>query len=115
MAREKDYVIDYMTLRESWRLFRILAEFVEGFEKLAKVDRAVTIFGSARTPEEHEDYRQAWYLGNMLAKAITYFAQGKMAGIVVGAKAPLVVASRSDPHETKLVSMALGVLLANNR
>ena len=52
--------------------------------------------------------------GNMLAKAITYFAKGKMAGIVVGAKAPLVVASRSDPHETKLVSMALGVLLSNS-
>lgn len=51
--------------------------------------------------------------GNLLAKAITYFAKGKMAGVVVGGKSPLVVASRSDPHETKLVSMALGVLLAS--
>ncbi len=50
--------------------------------------------------------------GNVLAKAITYFAGGKMAGVVVGGKCPLVVASRSDPHETKLVSIALGVLLA---
>jgi phosphate butyryltransferase len=50
--------------------------------------------------------------GNMLAKAISYFAKGKMAGVVVGGKSPLVVASRSDPHETKLVSMALGVVLA---
>lgn len=51
--------------------------------------------------------------GNMLAKAITYFARGKMAGVVVGAKTPLIVASRSDPHETKLISTALGVLLAS--
>lgn len=51
--------------------------------------------------------------GNMLAKAITYFAHGKMAGVVVGAKSPLIVASRSDPHETKLISTALGVLLAS--
>lgn len=51
--------------------------------------------------------------GNMLAKAITYFAKGKMAGVVVGGKSPLIVASRSDPHETKLVSMALGVMLAS--
>jgi phosphate butyryltransferase len=51
--------------------------------------------------------------GNLLAKAITYFAKGKMAGVVVGGKSPLIVASRSDPHETKLVSMALGVLLAS--
>jgi phosphate butyryltransferase len=49
---------------------------------------------------------------NVLAKAITYFAKGVMAGVVVGGKSPIVVASRSDPHETKLVSMALGVLLA---
>ena len=52
--------------------------------------------------------------GNMLAKAITCFAKAKMAGIVVGARAPLVVASRSDPRETKLVSMALGVLLSDS-
>jgi phosphate butyryltransferase len=51
--------------------------------------------------------------GNVLAKAITYFANGKMAGVVVGAKSPMIVASRSDSHETKLVSMALGVLLAD--
>ncbi len=51
--------------------------------------------------------------GNMLVKAITYFAKGKMAGVVIGGKSPLIVASRSDPHETKLVSMALGVLLAS--
>ncbi len=51
--------------------------------------------------------------GNMLAKAITYFARGKMAGVVVGGRSPLIVASRSDPHETKLVSMALGVLLVS--
>ena len=49
---------------------------------------------------------------NVLAKAITYFAKGNMAGVVVGGKSPIIVASRSDPHQTKLVSMALGVLLA---
>jgi len=51
--------------------------------------------------------------GNMLSKAISYFAKGKMAGVVVGGKSPLIVASRSDPHETKLVSIALGVVLAS--
>lgn len=51
--------------------------------------------------------------GNMLAKAITYFARGRMAGVVVGAQSPLIVASRSDPHETKLMSIALGVVLAS--
>jgi phosphate butyryltransferase len=48
---------------------------------------------------------------NMLAKAMIYFARGKMCGVVVGASAPLVVASRSAPSETKLNSISLGVLL----
>jgi len=51
--------------------------------------------------------------GNMLSKAISYFAKGRMAGVVVGGKSPLIVASRSDPHEVKLMSIALGVLLAS--
>ncbi len=50
--------------------------------------------------------------GNVLAKAITYFAQGKMAGVVVGARSPLILASRSDTREVKLTSLALGVMLA---
>jgi phosphate butyryltransferase len=50
--------------------------------------------------------------GNVLAKAITYFAQGKMAGVVVGARCPLIVSSRSDTREAKLVGLALGVMLA---
>jgi len=51
--------------------------------------------------------------GNVLAKAITYFAQGKMAGVVVGARCPLILPSRSDTREAKLVSIALGVMLAS--
>jgi phosphate butyryltransferase len=49
--------------------------------------------------------------GNILAKALTYFAQGHMAGVVVGGKCPIVIPSRSDPPEQKLMSMALGVYL----
>jgi phosphate butyryltransferase len=50
--------------------------------------------------------------GNILAKAISYFAKGHMAGVVVGAKCPIVMPSRSDPPEQKLMSLALGVYLA---
>lgn len=50
--------------------------------------------------------------GNILAKAITYFAKGKMAGVVVGSRSPLIMPSRADPPETKLMSIALGVYLA---
>jgi phosphate butyryltransferase len=50
--------------------------------------------------------------GNILAKTIIYFAKGKMASVVVGGRCPLVLPSRSDPPETKLVSMALGIYLS---
>jgi phosphate butyryltransferase len=49
--------------------------------------------------------------GNILAKALTYFAQSHMAGVVTGARCPIVMPSRSDPPEQKLMSMALGVYL----
>ena len=50
--------------------------------------------------------------GNMLAKAIVYFARNKTAGIVLGARAPIVLTSRSDSSETKLLSIASAVALA---
>lgn len=49
--------------------------------------------------------------GNLLAKAITYFAGGKMASVVVGARCPLVMPSRADPPESKLVSLALAIVI----
>jgi len=51
--------------------------------------------------------------GNVLVKAIVYFAQHPMAGVVVGAKVPLILPSRSDTYESKLDSLALGVVLAS--
>jgi phosphate butyryltransferase len=50
--------------------------------------------------------------GNMLAKALVYFALSSMGGVVVGAKAPLVLPSRSATYEDKLNSLALGVVMA---
>lgn len=65
---EKQYVVDDITLRDSWRLFHILAEFVEGFEKLSDVTKAVTIFGSARTKEGDSLYAKAYELAQVLGK-----------------------------------------------
>jgi len=50
--------------------------------------------------------------GNLLAKTIVCFARGKMASVVVGGQCPLAMPSRADPPEAKLVSLALGVLMA---
>lgn len=50
--------------------------------------------------------------GNMLAKAIVYFSDNKTAGIVLGATAPIILTSRADSAETKLLSIASAVALA---
>ncbi len=54
---------------DPWRVLRIQAEFVEGFGGLAEVPRAVTVFGSARTPREHPEYALGMELGGALAEA----------------------------------------------
>ncbi len=51
----------------SWRVFRIMSEFVDGFEFLARLDRTVTFFGSARMTEENPYYQLARELGRRLA------------------------------------------------
>jgi phosphate butyryltransferase len=53
--------------------------------------------------------------GNVLYKSIVYFADSKSAGIIVGAKAPIVLVSRSDSPEAKLNSIALAVVLASKK
>ncbi|MGC8874684.1 MAG: bifunctional enoyl-CoA hydratase/phosphate acetyltransferase [Chloroflexia bacterium] len=50
--------------------------------------------------------------GNALAKAIIYFAHSALAGVVVGAKMPLILPSRADTHEAKMMSIVLGVLMS---
>jgi len=54
---------------DPWRSLRILSEFVEGFDALAEVGPAVSVFGSARAAPEHRYYRQARELGRRLAEA----------------------------------------------
>ncbi|MCT4660340.1 MAG: bifunctional enoyl-CoA hydratase/phosphate acetyltransferase [Tissierellales bacterium] len=52
-------------------------------------------------------------MGNGIGKALTYFANAKSAGVIMGTKAPVVLVSRADTHEAKLNSIALGSLIAN--
>ncbi len=57
------------THSDPWRVFRIMGEFVEGFDTLAKTGRAVSVFGSARVPPGHEQYLQAEETARLLVDA----------------------------------------------
>ena len=66
--REKQYVIDALSIEESWRIFRIMAEFVEAIEELSQLGYAVSIFGSSRVRPEDEYYKKAVYLARRLVE-----------------------------------------------
>ena len=65
---DKQYVINEISPSESWRMFHIMAEFVEGFEALGKYHPSVSIFGSTRIKPEDEVYQKAEQIGRLLAE-----------------------------------------------
>ncbi|MBX9927920.1 MAG: TIGR00730 family Rossman fold protein [Gemmatimonadaceae bacterium] len=79
------------TRTDPWRILRITAEFIDGFDKLASVQRGVTIFGSARTAPDDPQYAQAAEVSKLLAQAgfeiITGAGPGIMEAANKGAKA----------------------------
>ncbi|MBW2042845.1 MAG: TIGR00730 family Rossman fold protein [Deltaproteobacteria bacterium] len=68
MTVEKQFLLDSLKLAESWRLFKILGEFVDGVEALHDLGPAVSIFGSARIKPEHPVYKKTETIAELFAK-----------------------------------------------
>lgn len=92
--------------RESWRVFQIMAEFVEGFEQMANISPAITIFGSARFSEENPYYKLAEEIGRELSEAGFAVVSGGGPGIMEAANkgafhgpSPSVGLNIRLPHE----------------
>ena len=99
---------------DTWQIFKIMAEFVDGFETMAPVPRAVTVFGSARTAPDHPDYKAAVEVGRLLADAglatITGGGPGIMeaankgafqaGGVSVGCNISLPHEQAANPYQT---------------
>ena len=64
----QSYEINDLAKEESWRMFRIMGELVEGFDKLSGVEPAVTIYGSARLSVDDELYTQTEEIANRLGQ-----------------------------------------------
>jgi len=67
--REKQYVIDDFNVKESWRIFRIISEFVDGFETLSEIYPAVSVFGSSSVTQEDPVYQLGMQVGRLLAES----------------------------------------------
>ncbi len=72
-------------VQDLWRMFRIMAEFTEGFEELASVGPAVSIFGSARTPSDHRYYTMAQQTAAQIVQAGFTVITGGGGGIMEAA------------------------------
>ncbi len=109
-------VVDF-TQEDPWRIFRIMSEFVDGFEELSKIGAAVTIFGSARSKPSHKYYKLAEKIAFKLAKAKYAIITGAGSGIMeaankgakraggrsIGLNIEIPVAQHPNPYVTQLI------------
>lgn len=91
--------------QSSWRMFKIMAEFVDGFEKLDETGPCVSIFGSARTKPDNPYYKQAEELARKLVEA-GY-------GIITGGGPGIMEAANKGAKESGGVSVGLHIELPN--
>lgn len=106
---------DEFTHTDTWRVFRIMGEFVEGFDELATLTRGISIFGSARSKPEDEDYQAAQETAALLAAAgfavITGGGPGIMeaanrgafdaGGLSIGCNIELPFEQKPNPYQTR--------------
>ncbi len=115
---EKQYLIDSINVDNSWRLFKILAEFVDGFETLGDLYPAVTIFGSARAMPGDETYEKTYEIAKKLSQHGYNIITGGGPGVMeagnkgakeggaksVGLNIELPLEQRSNPYSTLKLS-----------
>lgn len=81
----QQYVIDNLSATESWRMFRILSEFVDSIDTMGNMPKGVSIFGSARVKPGSEVYRRAEELGRRLVEAGFMVITGGGGGVMEAA------------------------------
>jgi len=97
------YVIDSMNPDESWRVFRIMSEFVDGIETLSKLPSAVTFFGSARSKPEDRYY--------ILAKQLASELVGQGFAIITGGGPGIMEAANRGAIEAGGISVGVNIEL----
>ncbi len=88
---------------DSWVIFRVMAEFVEGFDKLAKIGPCVSIFGSARTLNEHQYYKVAEEIAAKLVR--------KGYGVITGGGPGIMEAANKGANSEGGKSVGLNIKL----
>jgi uncharacterized protein (TIGR00730 family) len=82
---EKQYIVDDLTLNESWRMFQIMAEFVKGFEVMPDAYPAVSIFGSSRIKSKSAIYKDTVEVSRLLVESGFNIISGGGPGVMEAA------------------------------
>ena len=82
---EKQYIVDDLTLNESWRMFQIMAEFVKGFEVMPDAYPAVSIFGSSRIKPKSAAYKDTVEVSRLLVESGFNIISGGGPGVMEAA------------------------------
>lgn len=82
---EKQYIVDDLTLNESWRMFQIMAEFVKGFEVMPDAYPAVSIFGSSRIKPKSAVYKDTVEVSRLLVESGFNIISGGGPGVMEAA------------------------------
>jgi uncharacterized protein (TIGR00730 family) len=90
-------------LKDTWRVFRIMSEFVEGFETFGRIGPSVSVFGSARTPPGHKYYEMGVAVGRALAE--------KGYGVITGAGPGIMEAANKGARQANGPSVGLAITL----
>ncbi len=100
---EYGYEINELAKEESWRMFRIIGELVEGFDKLTGVEPAVTIYGSARLTPRQKLYKQTMEIAYQLGR--------KGFSIITGGGPGVMEAANKGAHKAGVASIGLNIEL----
>ena len=100
---EYGYEINELAKEESWRMFRIIGELVEGFDKLSGVEPAVTIYGSARLTPRQKLYKQTMEIAYQLGR--------KGFSIITGGGPGVMEAANKGAHKAGVASIGLNIEL----
>lgn len=92
---------------DSWAIFKVMSEFVDGYEKLSRIGPCVSIFGSARTKPEHPNYK--------LAEEIAYKLTQHGFGVITGGGPGIMEAGNKGAHRGKGVSVGLNIELPHEQ
>lgn len=95
------------SVKDLWRIFRIMSEFVEGFEKMSMLGPCVSVFGSARTKPDHPYYQMGVEVGRELVR--------RKFGVITGGGPGIMEAANRGAREENGVSVGLNIVIPHEQ